>query len=104
MLHRPDADRGTAETAPRLDHGARAVHGADAQRVDRAHSMQPLTLDAYPMLGRAIGQRIGTDDALAVEDDQITLGQPVQQRVHPLDGMSAQRAISWSVGARPSSP
>ncbi len=65
--------------AGRGDRGVAIGHGTDAQRVDRAHCIQRASVQSDPMAGVMIAERIGADDQLAIENDEVAPAELVEQ-------------------------
>jgi hypothetical protein len=78
LIPRGDPDRCATVTAARGDRDVLVGHGANAERVNRAHRIDNAPAQRDPVARVLVREGIGADDPLAVENDQVASTEFVQ--------------------------
>src|SRR5229473_3440015 len=62
-------------------------HGADAERIDRAHCVETTSVQCDPVACVPVSEGIGADDPFVIEHDEVATAELLEQR---LNGCLAQ--------------
>ncbi len=96
-VSRRDPDRRAAVAAAGRDLDVAIQHGADAERVDRAHGADGAAIQPDMVASILVGERIGADDPLAVKDGKVTLLEVFEE---PAGGRFRQAGLHRQGGER----
>jgi hypothetical protein len=57
-------------------------HGADTERIDRAHGIEDAAIQDDPMACVPVAEGVGADNALAIENEQVATKEILKQRAN----------------------
>lgn len=80
-ISRGNPDRHPTVAAVRCDRDVVVGHGADAERVNRAHRIENAPVQRHSMPGVPVGEGIGADDPLAIEHDKVAVAELLEERL-----------------------